>query len=166
MWEELRTLSQLQDRYGAKPEGTQAAIDLANQALEYGLEHAETFATTFEEPDPKAYKALVDALQPKNALVFLVAKGLETDKQETFYGTEYAYSVEAPEAVEALTTGEIPAELHVPPPNPFVPKDVSLVPEQPVLIQEDAGVTLYYNKDTEFQRPKVTLVLHVLSAEA
>jgi len=166
VWEEMRTLSTLQQRYSAKPEGTQAAIDLANQTLEYGLELAEKVPYTFEEPDPALYKQLVDALQPKNAMVFLVAKGLETDQQEQYYGTEFSFSLQEGEAFERLLKPEIPKDLHLPPPNPFVPKDVSLIPEQPVLLQSDAGVTLWYAQDTEFKRPKVALQLHVLSPAA
>lgn len=166
VWDEARTLAQLNERYGAKPEGTQAAIDLANSALEYGLDVAEKVNVTFVKPDPADYQALVDALQPKNALVFLVAKGLKTDKQERFYGTEYSYSVEGGEAFSALTKGEVPKEIHLPPANPFVPQETGLAAEQPVLLQQDEALTLYYAQDTEFRRPKVAMHFHILTPEA
>jgi len=166
VWQEAKTLAELNHRYGAKPEGTQAAIDLANNALEHGLELAERVSTTFEKPDPKAYQALVDAMTPENALVFLVGKGLKTDTKEPYYGTEYSSTVETGEAFESLKTVEVPKEIHLPLPNPFVPKSTTLVPVQPVLLQEDAKVTLYYSQDTEFRRPKVAINLHILSPEA
>tara|TARA_R110002072_G_scaffold231012_1_gene388380 strand:+ start:857 stop:3655 length:2799 start_codon:yes stop_codon:yes gene_type:complete len=166
VWQEAKTLAELNHRYGAKPEGTQAAIDLANNALEHGLELAERVSTTFEKPDPKAYQALVDALTPENALVFLVGKGLETDTKEPYYGTEYSQTTETGEAFESLKSVEVPKEIHLPLPNPFVPKATTLEPVQPVLLQQDAQVTLYYSQDTEFRRPKVAINLHILSPES
>jgi insulysin len=166
VWEEARTLAELNHRYGAKPEGTQAAINLANNVLEHGLEVADKVAVTFKTPPPMAYQSLVDAMQPENALVFLVAKGLETDKSEEHYGTKFSYQVEEGEAFSALGKGEVPKSLHLPLPNPFVPSNVSLRPEQPVLLQQDPGLTLYYAQDTEFKRPKVAIHLHILSPEA
>ncbi|MGE0711406.1 MAG: insulinase family protein [Planctomycetota bacterium] len=166
VWEEAKTLAELNDRYGAKPEGMQAAIDLANDIMEYGLAVADKANVTFQEPDPKLYQQLVDALVPENALVFLVAKGVQTDAKEPHYGTEYSYALEQGEPFDALGKVEVPKELHLPLPNPFVPKDTSLRAEQPVLLSQDEGVTLYYAQDTEFHRPKVALHLHVLSPAA
>jgi insulysin len=166
IWDELRVMSTLHERYSAKPEGTQAAIDLSNSALEYGLEVAERVAYTFEEPDPTNYQALVDSLTPANCMVFLVAPGLETDQTEEWYGTQYSSTELQGEAFSSLTEVEAPDGLHLPEPNPFVPDDVSLLPVQPVLLEQDAGVTLYYAQDTEFRRPKVALFLHVLSPVA
>lgn len=166
VWQEAKTLAELNHRYAAKPEGTQAAIDLANNALEHGLELAEKVSTTFEKPDPKAYQALVDAMRPENALVFLVGKGLETDTKEPYYGTEYSLTTETGEAFESLKTVEVPKEIHLPLPNPFVPKSTTLEAIQPVLLQQDEKVTLYYSQDTEFRRPKVAIHLHILSPEA
>jgi insulysin len=166
VWQEAKTLAELNHRYAAKPEGTQAAIDLANNALEHGLELAERVSTTFKKPDPKAYQALVDAMTPENALVFLVGKGLETDTKEPYYGTEYSMTIETGEPFESLKTVEVPKEIHLPLPNPFVPKGTTLEPIQPVLLQQDAKVTLYYSQDTEFRRPKVAINLHILSPEA
>ncbi|MBL4849570.1 MAG: insulinase family protein [Planctomycetes bacterium] len=166
VWHEAKTLAELNHRYGAKPEGTQAVIDLANNALEHGLEIAEKVGITFHKPDPKAYQALVDSFRPENALVFLVGKGLKTDTTEPFYGTQYSSTVETGEAFESLKSVEVPKEIHLPLVNPFVPKDTTLAPLQPVLLQKDAGVTLYYAQDTEFRRPKVAVTLHILSPEA
>jgi insulysin len=166
LWEEGRTLSLLQEKYTSKAEGTTAAIALANTAMSYGLELAEKVNVTFETPDPKAYKALVDSLSPENALVFLVGKGLETNAKEKYYGTDYSYTVETGKAFDELGTAKLPKEVFLPLPNPFVPKDVSLRPEQPVLLQKDASITLYYAQDTEFKRPKVAIHLHILTPEA
>lgn len=166
VWDEARTLAELNERYGAKPEGTQAAIDLANSALEYGLEVADKVNVTFVQPKPGAYQALVDALQPKNAVVFLVAKGLATDQKETYYGTDFSSTLEKGEVFTSLGIGEVPAEIHLPLVNPFVPKDTALAAEQPVLLQQDEALTLYYAQDTEFRRPKVAMHFHILTPEA
>jgi len=163
VWEEMRTLAELEDEYGAKPEGTQGAMALANEVLELGLEAAGRVGTTFEEPDPAAYQALVDALRPEKSVVFVVAPGLETDQTEPYYGTHYSATVEEGELLESLRAVEVPEALHLPRPNPFVPDDTRLHPEQPVLIQQDDRVTLYYAQDAEFGRPKVKLQLHVLT---
>lgn len=166
VWEESKALAELNDRFGAKPEGTQAAIDLANNVLNYGLKVADKVNTTFEAPDPKAYQALVDALVPSNALVFLVSKGLETDKTETYYGTSYSYRVEDGENFSALEKVEVPEGIHVPKPNPFVPKTTKLLPVQPVLLIKDPGATIYFRQDAEFRRPKVALQMHILTPAA
>lgn len=166
LWEEMRTMAQLRKRYSAKPEGTDAVIQLANNVLDHGLEVAEKVDVTFKGPDPEGYKALVDAMRPENALVFLVSKGLKTDKTETHYGTNYSYTEETGKNFTELQEPTVPKGLFLPPPNPFVPKDVSLRAEQPVKLVANDGLTLWYAQDTEFKRPKVAIHLHLLTPAA
>ncbi|RMG09253.1 MAG: hypothetical protein D6731_20060 [Planctomycetota bacterium] len=166
LWEEAKTLAELDDRYSPKPEGTNAVIALANNALSFGLDVAERVAVTFQEPKLEDYRELVAALEPKNALVFLVAKGVETDRSEPYYGTRYSLREEKGEAYERLREAKLPEGVRLPAPNPFIPKHTRLVPEQPVLLRQDPGVTLYYGQDLEFRRPKVSLHVRILSPAA
>lgn len=162
-WEEMKTLAELSHAYGAQPEGTGAAIAYANAIIEHGLELSDKLDITFQQPDPQAWQALVDALRPENTVAFLVAKGQDTDKHETYYGTEYSESMITGDAFKKLQDVKVPEGIHLPKPNPFVPKNTSVLPEQPVLIQKDDAVTLYYAQDTEFDRPKATIQMNILS---
>ncbi|RME87083.1 MAG: hypothetical protein D6785_02450, partial [Planctomycetota bacterium] len=94
------------------------------------------------------------------------AKGLKTDKKEKWYGTQYSYVEEKGKFFESLQKPSVPNSIHLPLPNPFLPKRLGIYRERPVLIAKNRYYTLWYGQDLEFRRPKVSIMLHILTPNA
>lgn len=166
LWEELKTMTLLEELYSPKGEGTDIAIELASNANTHGLEWAENLESTFSRPDPERYFKILEALHPANMLVFLVAPGLKTELKEKWYQTDYRYSEDSGAFYQSLKAVPYPPELHLPPPNPFIPKNINFLKEEPVLLTQDRHMTIWYHQDQEFFYPKVSIYLKMLSPSA
>ncbi len=165
VWNEMHQLSRLEERYSPKPEGTDAAIAIASTANQYGLALAERIQHHFTRPDEPGYRKLLSRLVASNMICVLLEKGLPTDKTEPWYGAKYSVEVDE-KAYASLVAPELPKEVSLPKPNPFIPTRIEALGERPIKILATPGITLWYAQDTEFKRPKVSIQLHILTPQA
>lgn len=156
VFDERRTMAQLDERYRDKGEGAGLAVALANLAMDYPLAIAERVPYLWLKNDPAAVRRVLDRLTRDNLLVTLVAKGLPTDRTERWFGARYSYVESNGPAWEALASPTIPTALKLPPPNPFVPRSDEVLPIAPARLIDEPGLSLYYAQDVEFQRPQVS----------
>ena len=157
LYSEDATMAALRQVYSDKGEGADRATDLANKALRVPLEFAENSSTLYLRQDPEFYFSYLDHLRPDNMLVIISAKDVETTETEAIYGVEYTYSEIEDGLLEKLAAPELNANQTLPNPNPFVPENVKLLSERPVLLIDEPGLSLYYGQDNEFQRPKTAM---------
>ncbi|MEN9661968.1 MAG: Protease 3 precursor [Verrucomicrobiota bacterium] len=155
LFEERRTMAQLDELFTDKGEGTGRATELANLAREYPLELAERIPYLWTDESPAGYQLILNQLRPDNLLVQLVAKGQPADRTEPHYGAKYSYTEDTGPAYAALLNPPAAPSIHLPAPNPFVPKEVAQVPVQPVRLINEPGLSLYHLQDDHFQRPHV-----------
>lgn len=150
-------IAQLNETYKDRGEGAALATRLANQAAFYPLEIAERAPDVWGKPDEAAYRRLLGALTPDNALVALMAKGAPTDRKERIYGVAYSYSEDAGAGYAALAGAQPHPDFALPRANPFLPGDTPLQPERPVVLLDEPGVQAFYAPDLEFRRPQTAL---------
>ena len=157
IYEELRQMAQLENLYGDKGEGTQRALGLANNAYFLPLEHAVEAPYVFARKDEDFYYTLLDHARPQNMLMLLVARDLETDTTDPWFGTDYSVETVQGERFQGFVQVEVPAEFTLPAPNPFIPTQVEYLAERPVKLIERPDLTLFYGQDTTFERPQVSM---------
>jgi insulysin len=158
LFAERQTMAQLDELFSDKGEGAARAVELAVLAREYPLELAERMPYLWADPRPDGYRLILDQLRPDNVLVQLTAKGQPADRTEPRYGTRYSYTEDAGAAYAALLNPPAVPAIHLPDPNPFVPKQVDQVALQPVRLINEPGLSLYHLQDDHFQRPHVAEV--------
>jgi insulysin len=156
LFNEQQAMARLDEAFKDKGEGAGRAVQLANLIRDYPFEFAEREPYLWLQPDPAAYQLVLNQLRPDNMLVTLVAKGIETDQVEHYYGTKYSYQEDAGEAYTSLLGVKAIDAIQLPKPNPFVPAQATVLPIQPVRLIDEPGLSLYYAQDTEFLRPMVT----------
>ncbi|NDV61785.1 hypothetical protein G0Q06_04915 [Puniceicoccales bacterium CK1056] len=157
LYEEQAMMAGLRRLYTDKGEGADRATQLANRGLQLPLEFAENAPTLYLRQDPDFYFEFLNYLRPENMLVSISAKDMETDQEEEIFGIEYSYVELTGEIYDRLANPEIVEGQTLPNPNPFVPENVDLLPERPVLLINEPGLSLYYGQDQEFQRPKTAM---------
>ena len=115
--------------------------------------------------DPNAVKALFAQLTPQNVFVTQVSQTFEgkAEKAEKWYKTKYA--AEAREGVlRKWRDAQSLANVSLPAPNPFIPRDFSLraaatedlnqYPGGPNLVVEEAKWRVHYKQDRRYGKPK------------
>ncbi len=152
-------IAQLNETYKDRGEGAQLAMRLASQVLFFPLAVAERAPDVWGKPDEGAYRRLLNALTADNLLVYLMAKGVPTDRQERIYGVKYSYAEDTGAGYQALARPARQASFSLPGANRFMPGATPLLAERPVALISEPGIQLYYAPDTEFQRPQTALTL-------
>ena len=159
LFNERRTMATLDERYRDKGEGANLAVALANQLMDHPIEIAERISYLWLREDPAAVQKVLGQLRPDNLLVTLVAKGVQADKTEPYFGTRYSYVEDTGPAWAALQAPAALANVRPPAPNSYVPTRTEVLPIEPARLIDEPTLSLYYAQDTEFQRP---LVAHVV----
>ncbi len=150
------------EAYVDRGEGNELASSLARAALHYPLELAERVPFLWLAPDEAAYRRVLAALQPDNALVTLLAPDLTGDRKEKYYGFDYSYRADTGAAYAALTrTPPEAAAFALPAPNPFAAANTEVLATRPVRIVDEPGLALAYTQETDLARPQVTYRFHL-----
>ena len=170
VFDELKSMSSLNEIYASKGEGMWRATQLANEAMMYPLEDVGRVNYLYSDFSSSSYNLILDHIRPNNMLAMLIAKGVEIDQKEHFYEAPYSYK-EDDIFYQELITPEIPEEFLIPEPNPFIPKKAS-VPDRPFkeevypeVLMDEKGVKLYFGQDHEFLRPKGVIGLKIMFPE-
>ncbi|MBT3607176.1 MAG: hypothetical protein HN815_01405 [Candidatus Marinimicrobia bacterium] len=170
VYDELKTMAELEETYGSKGEGMWRATQLANETMMYPLEDAGRINFIFKDNSKDTFEGLLTHLTPDNMLVVLTAKGVETDKKEHHYQAPYSYT-ENTEFYQALTSPSPRAEFMIAEVNPFIPESASVPNREikedilPVSLINSGGANLYFGVDHEFLRPKGVISFKVLFPE-
>jgi insulysin len=167
VYNELKTMAELEETYGSKGEGMWRATQLANEAMMYPLEDAGRINFIFKDNSKDTFESLLRHLTPDNMLVVLTAKGVETDKKEHHYQAPYSYT-ENTEFYQALTSPSPRADFTIAEINPFIPESASVPNREikegvlPVSLINSGGANLYFGVDHEFLRPKGIISFKIL----
>ena len=170
VFNELKTMSELEEIYANKGEGMWRATQLANEAMMYPLDVAGRVNYILNDSKPDHYETLLTYLTPDNMMVTLLAKGVETDKEEKHYKARYSYTEDS-QFYQELLSPSPRSEYMLASVNPFIPKAAS-VPKRkmkenvfPDLIKSATGSQIYYAADHEFLRPKGVLDFKILLSD-
>ena len=170
VFNELKTMSELEEIYANKGEGMWRATQLANEAMMYPLDVAGRVNYILNDSTPNQYENLLTYLSPDNMMVTLLAKGVDTDKEEQHYKALYSYTEDSQFYRELINPLPRP-EYMLASVNPFIPKAAS-VPKRkikenikPDLIKSGTGSKIYFAADHEFLRPKGVLDFKILLSD-
>ena len=167
IYNELKTMAELEEIYGSKGEGMMRAVQLANEAMMYPLKDAGRINFIYQDNSKDTFESLLTHLTPDNMLVVLTAKGVKTDKKEHYFQAPYSYTEDS-EFYQALTTTSPRADFMIAEVNPFIPESASVPNREikenvlPVSLINSSGANLYFGVDHEFLRPKGVISFKIL----
>lgn len=121
VFEENRVMAELDFRYRSDRGAMHQAARLSAMMQRYPVEEVPQAAYRYADFRPELYRRFLAALRPDNALVTLVAKGVRTGRVEPHYQAPYAYRELTGEPYRRLVEAG-PAAVHLPRPNPFIPR--------------------------------------------
>lgn len=161
LFKERATMARLNDLYTDKGEGAGRALKLARDALHFPLEDAEKVPFLWEKSSPEWYFDILDAIRPDNMIATLEAKGVPTNLTEEQFGVRYSLQAFTPDELQSFETPASLKALRLPAPNPFIPNNVALITQAPTKVIDEPGLSLFYAKDTEFERPQVSYQIRI-----
>lgn len=168
-WSQARTLSELAFQFAEAPRASATVRATARAMQLHPTPHLLDHWATWDAWDAALLDEHLARVRPDNARVFVTAPGLPTDQVEPYYSVPYRIQPLDPATMQAWSTSEIDPALAVPPLNPFVPKDVSLLADEPTedgvptAIIDEPGLEVWHLQDTAFGVPRahVAATLHL-----
>jgi insulysin len=182
LYNELRDLGDMSFRFASKQDPIQFA-----QSMSMSLQHVRDadvlVATDLQRRfDAAALDGLLAWLTPEAVRVTVLARRTEAEiaewQTEAVYGTKFRAAPLAPQQLAAWKSDVADSlNLHLPPPNPFVPHDFGVVPlapwdverraaalplpAAPLLLHHSPRLTLWHLHDAQFERPKCNVLLRI-----
>lgn len=196
IFDELNMMGKLGFRYMDKKEPFDWFYSLSFSVVQYPLYYAMAANHLIEEYDPELIKQLIDMLTPERSLLLLLAKDVKDPSSkahalgdstpnivEEHYKIEYREDPLSSDQVQRWkkildsSVEEISAQykgMHVPEPNPFIPKSLEILPppegvnkeDPPAMIYDTPTIRLWHKQDQQFSQPKGHILFSVLSASA
>lgn len=167
VFDELKTMANLDEVYSNKGEGAGRAENIANELNMYNFKDAGRINYAYGEPKAESFDSLLSYFTLENMLVLLSAKGLETENEEYYYKAKYSY-FENDSLYLSLLKNESTYAFELPKPNSFIPRKVKIPNREinkeskPRLLINNKNTKIYFGKDHEFLRPKGVISYKVL----
>lgn len=123
--------------------------------------------------DATKVKNALQELIPQDFRIYLIAPSTLTKvvpkKQEKWLGGKYTVQPIASALLKKWQNAEINEAIRIPPPNPFVPLSLEVLPiscsEEPSLCLDNPYGKIYYYGDAIYKNPEVAYFFHILTPE-
>lgn len=171
IFEELKSVSEMSFQYAHE----QSPIDIVENLCEimqsYPPEDYLTGTELYFDFDPNEITQLLTHMTPDKAnyIIFKTPKNMEGYQTEKWFGTKYC-AVDIPgDWLESWVQAPLIPELSLPPPNNFITKDFSLLPDKPnnpdypVKLLSNHSVELWYRQDVKFKLPMAHYNFYLIS---
>ncbi len=113
-----------------------------------------------DEFDPQLIARYLARLTPRNVRLTVIEPDAATDLVEPWFKVPYALE-RGPIALDP-TVGKTPFEFHLPAENPFIPEDLTTLPDDPApprRIEAIEGIEAWLDRDLAFGAPRANLRL-------
>ena len=135
LFDENQVMAELSFRYKEPDDSSSRVTGMSAVMQHLPLEELPQAAYLYKEYDPALYQGLLNKLTPDNALVTLVAKGVPADQVETHYGAHFGYAERTGEPYDRLAAAVPNPQVHLPLPNPYIPRVSGLLrPQGPLAL--------------------------------
>jgi secreted Zn-dependent insulinase-like peptidase len=171
-FDEMQQLARISFRFREQGEPIHEVISLASQLQHYPAKDVLSAPWLMERYAPAQYRNILDRLTPDNVMVFVLAPDptLDHPQKTPWYDARWQLQKLNPDTLRTEKLPELAAQLKLPPPNPFVPENLSLVPgktmPKPVLLTQQNGLDVWFARDTRFNTPKANVFISLRTPAA
>ncbi|CAG9861964.1 unnamed protein product [Phyllotreta striolata] len=176
LFDEIKLISNTSFRFATEDTPLNNVESLSESMQLYPPEDYMAGSELYYEFDPQAIMMVMEHLTPRKLNVMVTTKdlpeGVVFDRTEKWFGTEYV-DVTIPEAVMKKWLDVEPyPELNVPPMNPFLTDNFSILPDEPKhpdypeKLLETSECELWYRKDQKFKLPTAMYYFYLISGDS
>lgn len=163
LFKEFSMIADTSFRFSTEETASDTVENLCEEMQFYSSENYLTGQEIFNNYDPELIKNYTNYLSVDNMNIVILSKtipdNLKFDKKEKWFGTEYT-DVEIPkEWTQKWDKVEPYPELNLPPPNPYLTTDFTILaekpnnPNYPIKVSSSTLYELYYRQDQKFKLP-------------
>lgn len=169
IFDEAQQMSKINYEYQPREDAFEYVMRQSGHIVNEDLKTFPEQTLIIQKFDPEASKKLLEYLTPQHAYFFLTAPseitGVPTDQKEKWLGVSYAVHKIDPAVMREWENVEPFAQIQLPAPNPYIPKNLEMVskkgskpsensvlPHPEVIVDNEHGIT-YYALDTTFRVP-------------
>ncbi|HEX7034984.1 MAG TPA: insulinase family protein [Pseudomonadales bacterium] len=156
-YRELARMAELGFRFQEESSASAFVYQVAPRFMDYPPEDVLVAPYLMTDFDPELIRTYLDALTMDNVVMEIAGPDVPTDARERWFDVGYQVEHGPPPRTQEETTG-----LKLPPPNPYLPENLQVhedEPEPPRLVVARPGLTLWSDRDTEFESPRKNLYL-------
>ncbi len=165
IFDDINAIQTLKYRY---PENDTSYKEVISQSKKMRLENLATYpekSTIIEKFDPQLVQQLLDHLTPQNMIMDLLASPLLThvhfDQTEKWMGTKYAIKSIPKDLMKEWSEAKDHPTVKIPPPNPYIPKNLALQKKESRTVIENEQGKLYLIPDNYYKVPKISWTIHI-----
>ena len=175
LFQEMQTIAKMNYQYQSRQEPFRFVMEMGYSLADEPL---ATFPEKTEVPaefNPEELLQFLTTLTPETAVYVLLADtegtGVEMNEKEKWMEVPYTIKQIPSSKIGTWQQATPHAEIALPPSNPFIPKELSLVSDEvslkkiiPVKIVDTPSVTCYFANDLRYKTPEGSLLLRVFSS--
>ncbi|XP_018577073.1 nardilysin [Anoplophora glabripennis] len=176
IFDEIKTIADTSFKFSTEENAVDIVEDLCEAMQFYPPEDYIAGSELYYEYSPKDIQTIVDHLNPEKVNIRVLSKtlpnGLKFDKIEPWFGTKYT-NIDIPESwIERWKSVKPYPEMDMPPPNPYLTKNFSILPEiennpeYPKKIISTPLLEMWYRKDQKFKLPLAYYYFYLISPSA
>ncbi len=162
-FEEQARMAELGFRFQEQSSATGFVYQVAPRFKDYPPEHVLAAPYLMTDFDPALIQRYVSALTPDNLVMEVAGPDVPADRTERWFEVPYSVLNQPPPRADLGADG-----LSLPPPNPYLPENLEVLPDEPEppeLAVARPGLTLWSDRDTEFDTPRANLYLSLALPE-
>ncbi|RZB40351.1 nardilysin-like, partial [Asbolus verrucosus] len=173
IYNEVKTIEDTSFKFSTEETAVDFVEDLCEAMHFYPPEDYITGSELYFEYDSEAIKTVLLSLIPEKMNVVILCNnlpaGLSYDKTEKWFGTKYTEKEIPAEWLEKWKNIKPLAEFSIPPPNPFLTEDFTILeedenhPDYPEKVLSTELVELWYRKDQKFKLPIAFYYLYLIT---
>ncbi|MGR6873019.1 insulinase family protein [Pseudomonas sp. HK3] len=167
VFEEEKQLSHLQFTFAPGQQPANLVQGLSMNMHEYAAKDILQGPYVWDEFDAQRIQDLLAKLTPENTIRTLVAPNVETNQVETWFAAPYAIEALSKEKQQTWNQTELADGLHLPAANPFIPQDISILPNSnqahPKQVNQENTLQLWHMQDTHFNGPQSSILVNLRS---
>ena len=168
IFDEQKQIAEIHFNFQEKSPPMSYVSTLARRAQLYPLQDVLSAPYVMSKFDSKIIRNYLDKIIPENSLVTLIAKNVETDKEESFFNTPYKVESVSPESLVSWKTQTLEHNLHLPAPNKFIPENLALrelEPDSttPILVTKNSSLSIWSKQDHDFLIPRTGIFINLES---
>ncbi len=165
LFDEIQTMAKLNYQFQSRDDAFSTIMSISSDMPYEDLSTFPERTRIPEKYDPAFIQSFIGTLRADNCIYFVLADpiktGIPTDTKEKWMNAEYAIKPVARSHLAAWNgAAPIPA-IQLPPPNPYLPKDLALVSsaqentqDNPLLLSSDEGSCIYFAQDSRYKVPE------------
>lgn len=156
-YQEQARMAELAFRFQEQSSATSFVYHVAPRFQDYPPEDVLAAPYLMTEFDPGLIETYVSALTPENLVMEVAGPDVPVERRERWFDVPYQVE-QGPTPTPEVAAGG----LSLPPPNPYVPENLEVLPnepEPPRLAVARPGLALWADRDTEFDTPRSNLYL-------